>query len=118
LKQKRPTTLEITLDTMVMNNDEYAQARQGSEATYKRVQGFQPIQLIWDGFIVDAIFRRGKRHSLYGNHAFQMIEDCVAFVRAHYDADLPIVFRLDSGFLSEELIDLMNELRVGFVLAG
>lgn len=117
LKQKRPKYLEITLDTMVMNN-EHAQKRQGSEATYKRVQGFQPIQLLWDGFIVDAIFRRGKRHSMYGNHAFRMIEDCVAFVRTHYDAELPIVFRLDSGFLSEELIDLMNELRVGFVLAG
>src|SRR2546428_5693475 len=66
LKLKKPPVVMMTLDTMVMDNDEAAK-RQGCDPTYKKVKGFQPLQLIWDGKIVDAIFRRGKRHSNYGH---------------------------------------------------
>ena len=66
LKLKKPPVVMMTLDTMVMDNDEAAK-RQGCDPTYKKVKGFQPLQLIWDGKIVHAIFRRGKRHSNYGN---------------------------------------------------
>src|SRR5205085_11939665 len=66
LKLKKLAVVMMTLDTMVMDNDEAAK-RQGCDPTYKKVKGFQPLQLIWDGKIVDAIFRRGKRHSNYGN---------------------------------------------------
>ena len=62
----------MTLDTMVMDNDE-ALKREGCDPTYKKVKGFQPLHLIWEGKIVDAIFRRGKRHSNYGRDVEKMI---------------------------------------------
>ena len=65
LRLQKPRAVVITLDTMVMDNDEALQ-REGCDPTYKKVKGFQPLQLIWEGKIVDAIFRRGKRHSNYG----------------------------------------------------
>ena len=65
LRKQQPQIVILTLDTMVMNNDE-ALKRQGVQPTYKKVKGFQPLQLIWNGFIVDAVFREGKKHSNSG----------------------------------------------------
>src|SRR5439155_10601283 len=56
LQQEKPDMVVMTLDTMVMDNDEALQ-REGCDPTYKKVKGFQPLQLIWNGKIVDAIFR-------------------------------------------------------------
>src|SRR2546423_14133587 len=64
LQQEKPDMVVLTLDTMVMDNDEALQ-REGCDPTYKKVKGFQPLHLIWEGKIVDAIFRRGKRGSDY-----------------------------------------------------
>ena len=72
LQQEKPDMVVMTLDTMVMDNDEALQ-REGCDPTYKKVKGFQPLQLIWNGKIVDAIFRRGKRHSNYGRDVEKMI---------------------------------------------
>ena len=36
----------LGLDTMVMDNDE-AKERQGVKPTYKKVDGFQPLQMTW-----------------------------------------------------------------------
>src|SRR3989442_125313 len=80
LKLSQPVLVTLTLDTMVMDNDE-ALKRQGCDPTYKKVKGFQPLQLIWEGKIVDAIFRRGKRHSNYGNDRAKMIRRIVTLVR-------------------------------------
>jgi hypothetical protein len=57
LKIKRPDIIELTIDTMVMDNDE-AEKRHGVQPTYKKVKGFQPLQIIWDGKIVDAFLSR------------------------------------------------------------
>ena len=65
---------------MVMDNNE-AKKRHGSEPTYKKVLGFQPLQIIWNRKILDAIFRRGKKHSNYGNTAVNMITDIVTLIR-------------------------------------
>jgi hypothetical protein len=46
LRQKKPRMVVLTLDTMVMDNDEALQ-REGCDPTYKKVKGFQPLQLIW-----------------------------------------------------------------------
>jgi hypothetical protein len=62
LKIEKPEEIIITIDTMVMDNDEAA-CREGVQPTYKKVKGFQPLQLIWKGKIIDAIFRGGKKHS-------------------------------------------------------
>jgi hypothetical protein len=48
---QKPRVVVMTLDTMVMDNDE-ASKRQGCHPTYKKIKGFQPLQLIWEGKIV------------------------------------------------------------------
>src|SRR5436190_16786781 len=101
LKLKRPPVVMMTLDTMVMDNDEAAK-REGCDPTYKKVKGFQPLQLIWDGKIVDAIFRRGKRHSNYGNDVEKMIRGIVTLIRNRYCASVDIVVRVDAGFFDEK----------------
>ncbi len=45
LKLEKPDVIDLTLDTMVMNNDE-AQKRYGVQSTYKKVKGFQPLHAI------------------------------------------------------------------------
>ena len=42
LKMERPPVINLTLDTMVMDNDE-AEKRHGVQPTYKKVKGFQPV---------------------------------------------------------------------------
>ena len=72
LRREKMRVVMLTLDTMVVDNDEALQ-REGCDPTYKKVKGFQPLHLIWEGKIVDAIFRRGKRHSNYGRDVEKMI---------------------------------------------
>jgi hypothetical protein len=80
LRQEKVRVVVLTLDTMVMANDDALQ-REGCDPTYKKVKGFQPLQLIWEGKIVDAIFRRGKRHSNYGHDVEKMIRSIVNLIR-------------------------------------
>ena len=117
LKLNQPVLVTLTLDTMVMDNDE-AQKRQGCDPTYKKVKGFQPLQLIWEGKIVDAIFRRGKRHSNYGNDVDKMIRGIVTLIRTRYQATVDIVIRMDAGFFDEENFRLCDELGIGFIGTG
>jgi hypothetical protein len=117
LKLNGPRVVELTLDTMVMDNDE-ALKREGCDPTYKKVKGFQPLHLIWEGKIVDAIFRRGKRHSNYGNDVKKMIRGIVSLIREKCDSSVAMVIRMDSGFLDEENFALCDELRIGFIATG
>jgi hypothetical protein len=102
---------------MVMDNDE-ALNREGCDPTYKKVKGFQPLQLIWEGKIVDAIFRRGKRHSNYGTDVEKMIRGIVTLIRTRYDASVMIVIRLDAGFFDEKNFKLCDELGIFFIATG
>src|SRR5216684_9412074 len=117
LQQEKPDMVVMTLDTMVMDNDEALQ-REGCDPTYKKVKGFQPLHLIWEGKIVDAIFRRGKKHSNYGHDVEKMIRGIVKLIRTRYDASVLIVIRLDAGFFDEKIFGLCDELGVGFVATG
>src|SRR6266566_7087258 len=109
--------LILTLDTMVMDNDE-ALKRQGCDPTYRKVKGFQPLQLIWEGKIVDAIFRRGKRHSNYGHDVEKMIRGIVSLIRTRYDDSVAIIVRLDAGFFDEKNFALFDDLGIGFLATG
>src|SRR5437870_3547535 len=117
LKLAAPRAVVLTLDTMVMDNDE-AGKREGCDPTYKKVKGFQPLHLIWEGKIIDAIFRRGKRHSNYGNDVEKMIRGIVTLIRTRYDARVTIVIRLDAGFFDENNFALCDELGIGFIATG
>ena len=97
-----PDVVVLGVDTMVMDNDQ-ARQRHGVKPTYKKVKGFQPLQMNWQGFVVDAVFRRGDAHSNHGDTVEKMIRHIVAKIRKHYRADVPIIVRLDSGFFDQKL---------------
>jgi hypothetical protein len=93
LKIEKPEVINLTLDTMGMDNNE-AKKRHGVEPTYKKYLGFQPLQIIWNRKIVDAIFRGGSKHSNYGNTAVNMVTDLVKLIRKEYDPNVAIILRL------------------------
>jgi len=117
LKVEQPSVIELTLDTMVMNNDE-ALERHGVEPTYKKVKGFQPLQLIWNGMIVDAVFRAGSKHSNHGRAAIQMVKKAVHNIRKHYRPEVTIVLRVDAGFYDDDNFEAFNELGILFIASG
>src|SRR4030066_1073535 len=117
LKIDKPERIELTLNTVVMDNNE-AKKRHGAEPTYKKVLGFQPLQIIWNRKIVDAIFRGGKKHSNYGNTAVNMITDLVKLIRKEYDPNVVIILRIDSGFFDEANLEAFNSLNIGFICTG
>src|SRR5260370_20058578 len=117
LQREKMRVVVMTLDTMVMDNDEALQ-REGCDPTYKKVKGFQPLHLIWEGKIVDAILLRGKRHSNYGRDVEKMIRGIVSLIRARYDASVSIIVRLDAGFFDEKNFPLFDDLCIGFLATG
>ena len=117
LKLKEPELIELTIDTMVMNNDE-AEKREGVEPTYKKVKGFQPLQVIWDGKIVDALLRNGKKNGNSGSAVSNMVRSLVKLIRSRYSSEVTIVVRLDAGFFDQKLFEVFDELGIGFICSG
>ena len=114
---KKPSILFVMLDTMVMDNDD-AVKREGVSPTYKKKKGFQPLHLIWEGLIVDALFRGGSKHGNHGRTVKTMLTGMVRLVRKHYSQSVPIIIRMDSGFYDEEILQALDGLDVGFLLSG
>jgi hypothetical protein len=104
LRIEKPEVINLMLDTMVMDNDE-AEKRHGVSPTYKDKKGFQPLHLIWKNKIVDMIFRGGKKHGNHGKTVINMVTEMVKLIRAEYSATVPIIVRIDSGFLDEANLD-------------
>jgi hypothetical protein len=102
---------------MVMDNDE-AKVRQGVEPTYKRVEGFQPLQMMWGRFIVDAVFRGGSKHGNHGDTVEKMVRHIVKRIRTKYRFDVPIIINMDSGFFDQKLFEVFEELGIGYVVSG
>ncbi len=117
LKIEKPKVIDLTIDTMVMDNDE-AHKREGSQPTYKNKKGFQPLQIIWKNKIVDAIFRGGKKHSNYGNTVVNMITGLVKVIRKEYSETVTIILRMDSGFFDEKNLIAFDKLGIGFICTG
>ena len=113
----KPALILLGLDTMVMDNDE-AEKRHGVKPTYKKVKGFQPLQLTWGRFIIDAIFRSGDKHSNHSNDAEKMLRHIVGLIRKHYREDVPIVIRMDSGFFDQKLLAVFESLEIGYICGG
>jgi len=117
LKIERPKKIELTIDLMIMDNDE-AEERHGVEPTYKKVKGFGSLQIIWNRKIVDAIFRGGSKHSNSGHTVVNMVMDLVNLIRKEYRPDVPIIFRMDSAFLDEVNLAVFDQLHIGFICTG
>jgi len=117
LNLAKPAVIVLGLDTMVMDNDD-APKRHGVKPTYKKVLGFQPLQMTWGRFIIDAVFRGGDKHSNHEDTANQMIRHVVRTIRTRYSQSIPIVIRMDSGFFDQKLYADMEKLGVGFICGG
>lgn len=117
LRIEKPEVIKLGIDTMVLDNDE-ALKRQGVEPTYKKKKGFQPLQMTWGRYLIDAIFRSGKKHSNYSNHVVKMVRTVVKKIRLKYREDVPIVLRADSGFFDENNFKAFEELRILYVAGG
>ena len=117
LSLEQPDRILLGIDTMVMDNDE-ANKREGVESTYKRVKGFQPLQLYWGRYVIDAIFRNGKAHSNYGEHVVRMLSTIVRLIRTSYRSDVPIVVAADSGFFDQKLLEHCEKLNIGMIVGG
>jgi len=105
------------MDSMVMDNDE-ACCREGVSPTYKRVKGFHPLQVTWGRFVIDAVFRGGRKHSNHSDTAETTLRHPVRKIRNRYRSDVPIVARMDSGFFDQKLLEVLEELQVGYIVAG
>jgi len=93
LKIERPEEIKLTIDLIILDNDEAAK-RHGVEPTYAKVKGFGSLQILWKRRVVDAIFRGGKKHSNHGNTVVNMVKELVDLIRKGYRADVPIIFRM------------------------
>lgn len=117
LKIVQPSVVDLGIDTMVLNNDD-AECRHGVKPTYKKVKGFQPLQMNWGRYFVDAVFRGGDKHSNHGDTVEKMIRHMVKTIRKAYRRDVPIIIRLDSGFFDQKIFEVCEELHVGYICGG
>jgi hypothetical protein len=114
----KPGIIVLDMDTMVLDNDD-AQKREGVSVTYKNKKGYQPIQISWEGKIVDAYFRRGSAHSNHGNDVKTIMKEVVQLIRRRYHRDVPIIVTSDSGFMDEDNFKYFEqELKIHYVCYG
>ena len=108
LEIEQPDMIKIGIDTMVLDNND-ADHREGVEPTYKKVKGFQPLQIYWGRYLIDAIFRNGKAHSNHSNHVQRVITDIVKLIRTHYSKDVPgKIIVADQPMLDHQKIELIS----------
>jgi hypothetical protein len=117
LKIEQPDEIRLFIDTMVMDNDD-ADKRQGVQATYKKVKGFQPLQIIWNGKIIDAIFRGGKKNGNNGNTVVNAVDGLVKLIRREYRKDVTIIIECDAGFFDQKNFIEFDNMNIGFIATG
>lgn len=104
---EKPKVIILFGDTVVFDNDD-AQKRQGVKPTYKKKKGFQPLQISWGPYVVDALFRPGNVHCNHGTDLRKAVGRLVKAIRTHY-ADVPIILLEDSGFLDDKNFRFFEE---------
>ena len=117
IKIEKPKLIVLDVDTMVLNNDD-ARTREGVDVTYKKVKGFQPLQIIWNGYVVDAVFRRGSKHSNYSDTVAKALVHLVKLIRNNYREDVPILLTSDSGFFDDKNFRQWEDLGIAYVCSG
>ncbi len=117
LKIESPDKIELTIDLMILDNDEAVQ-RHGVEPTYKKVKGFGSLQILWNRKVVDAVFRGGSKHSNAGHTALKMVMELVELIRRKYRQNVPIIVRMDSGFFDKDNMAALDQLNVGVICTG
>lgn len=114
---EKPDIIILFADTMVLDNND-AQKREGVEHTYKMKKGFQPLQISWKSYLVDAIFRRGNVHGNHGDALKKAIARLTFAIRKHY-RDVPIIVTCDSAFMDDDNFTYFEQqLKVNYICAG
>ena len=117
LKIENPKVIILGLDTMVLDNND-AKKRAGVSCTYKKVLGFHPLHIYWNGLIVNLAFHEGSQSPNHDNDLFQSLEQTVNEIRAHFKKEVPIIVVADAGFFDQKFFQLMDDLEVKFVCGG
>lgn len=117
LKTEKPKYILLNVDPMVMDNDG-AQKRQGVQPTYKKVKGFQPFQVSWGPYIVDAIFRGGSKSGNHGNTVVTVLKKLIKSIRNCLGEEIPIVVLFDAGFMDQKIFESLERLNVGYIATG
>jgi hypothetical protein len=118
LNISKPKIIVLGIDTMVMDNDD-AKKREGCEPTYKKKKGFQPLQMYWGPFLIDALFRRGSEHSNHGSDYTDRVKAIVKLIRTRYSEKVPIILLADSGFADQKAYHCFeDELHIHYITTG
>ncbi|MDQ7053076.1 MAG: transposase [candidate division KSB1 bacterium] len=110
----RPTVIVLFVDSKVFDNDT-AHKREGVTPTYRGVKGYHPLHIIWNGFVVDALFRPGNHHSNHGSDFIRAVGRLVQAIRKRYSANVPIIVTMDSGFFGSGDFPLFGRLSGRFL---
>ncbi len=117
LRLEQPNIIILFGDTMVLDNDD-AKVREAVEPTYKKKKGFQPLQIFWGPYLVDAIFRAGNVHSNHGSDFMKAVGRLVHAIRNRYK-DVPIILLTDSGFMDDQNFRYFEErLNILYICGG
>ena len=117
LKDEAPNEVVLFLDSCVYNNDG-AKCRAGVKPTYKKYQGYHPINLIWNGLYVDTYFQSGHCSTNHGDIVQVMLKNATKSIRDVLGHEVPIIVRMDGGFYDQKIFKLCDELGINFVCAG
>jgi len=110
-----PKIIILGIDTMVLDNDD-AKKREGSETTYKKKKGFQPLHICWGPFLIDVLFRKGSAHSNHGTDYTDRVKAIVNLIRKRYSVHVPIILCADSGFADQKAFcEFEQELGIHYV---
>jgi len=117
LKAKNPQKVILFLDSSVYDNDG-AKCRTGVKCTYKKIQGYHPINLIWDGMYIDTHFQAGDCSTNQGDVAITMLQKVTPIIRQSLGEDIEIIVRMDSGYYDQKIFRACDELKISFICAG
>jgi len=112
---ENPRIIIMGIDTMVMDND-YSLKKEGSEVTYKKKKGFQPLHICWGPFLIDVLFRKGSAHSNHRTDYTDRVTAVVNLIRKRYSKDVPIILCADSGFSDQKAYHCFeDELHIHYI---
>ncbi len=116
LRKEKPTLIECSIDSVVYDNDD-AVTREGVRPTYKKVKGFQPLSILWNGFTIWSEFRDGSTNGNNGTTVVEMVKRVVERAR-EAAPQAEIVFKVDAGFFDQDIMTCCTMLGVGCIMTG
>jgi len=119
LKKENPEIITIDIDTVLFDNS-YSKKKEGVSYTYKKgVKGFNLLMAKWNSYVIDTVFRGGKKHSNNKNTTIKTINHLLKKIHKEYKENIPIVFTLDSGFYDKKIFNFLEKQKnVYYVVTG